>query len=113
MPAAVAADHHDLDGLHPGRAAALERPRRRRRDAESRWGWRFSRGMLGVTIFGVLVTPVFFYLIDTVSESSLFGSTAGAADRPRDPGNRDALVPLAALALAIAGPNQQRPLPVG
>ncbi len=31
-------------------------------------------GMLGVTLFGVLVTPVFFYLIDTVSESSLFGS---------------------------------------
>jgi multidrug efflux pump len=32
-------------------------------------------GMLGVTLFGVLVTPVFFYLIDTVSESSLFGSS--------------------------------------
>ena len=31
-------------------------------------------GMLGVTLFGVLVTPVFFYLIDTVSESSLFRS---------------------------------------
>ncbi len=31
-------------------------------------------GMLGVTLFGVLVTPVFFYLIDTMSESSMFGS---------------------------------------
>ena len=31
-------------------------------------------GMIGVTLFGVLVTPVFFYLIDHVSESSLFGS---------------------------------------
>jgi multidrug efflux pump len=31
-------------------------------------------GMLGVTIFGVLVTPVFFYLIDTLSESSWFRS---------------------------------------
>ncbi len=28
MPLAVAADHHDLDGVHPRRAAALERPRR-------------------------------------------------------------------------------------
>ena len=33
VPAAAAADHHDLDGVHPGRAAALARPRRRRRDA--------------------------------------------------------------------------------
>ncbi len=31
-------------------------------------------GMIGVTIFGVLVTPVFFYLIDTLSESPLFRS---------------------------------------
>src|SRR6516162_5900907 len=32
-------------------------------------------GMLGVTLFGVLVTPVFFYLIDTVSESEWFRSS--------------------------------------
>src|SRR5262249_6644697 len=31
-------------------------------------------GMLGVTIFGLLLTPVFFYLIDTLSESSFFAS---------------------------------------
>jgi multidrug efflux pump subunit AcrB len=31
-------------------------------------------GMLGVTFFGVLLTPVFFYLIDTVSESHFFAS---------------------------------------
>ncbi len=31
-------------------------------------------GMLGVTLFGILVTPVFFYLIDTMSEWSMFGS---------------------------------------
>jgi multidrug efflux pump len=31
-------------------------------------------GMLGVTLFGILVTPVFFYLIDSVSESSWFRS---------------------------------------
>ncbi len=33
VPAAAAADHHDVDGVHPRRAAALVRPRRRRRDA--------------------------------------------------------------------------------
>jgi multidrug efflux pump len=31
-------------------------------------------GMIGVTLFGVLLTPVFFYLIDTMSESSFFRS---------------------------------------
>jgi multidrug efflux pump len=29
-------------------------------------------GMLGVTFFGVLLTPVFFYVIDTVAESHVF-----------------------------------------
>jgi multidrug efflux pump len=31
-------------------------------------------GMIGVTIFGLMLTPVFFYLIDTVSESYWFAS---------------------------------------
>jgi len=31
-------------------------------------------GMVGVTIFGVLLTPVFFYMIDVLSESSWFAS---------------------------------------
>jgi multidrug efflux pump len=31
-------------------------------------------GMVGVTIFGVLLTPVFFYLIDSLSESHWFAS---------------------------------------
>jgi hypothetical protein len=30
--------------------------------------------MVGVTIFGVLLTPVFFYMIDVMSESSWFAS---------------------------------------
>jgi multidrug efflux pump len=30
--------------------------------------------MLGVTFFGILLTPVFFYLIDSVSESHFFSS---------------------------------------
>jgi hypothetical protein len=31
-------------------------------------------GMLGVTIFGIFLTPVFFYVIDRISEASVFGS---------------------------------------
>jgi multidrug efflux pump len=31
-------------------------------------------GMLGVTIFGIFLTPVFFYIIDRVGESRLFAS---------------------------------------
>jgi multidrug efflux pump len=31
-------------------------------------------GMLGVTLFGIFLTPVFFYVIDRVSHSRLFGS---------------------------------------
>ena len=31
-------------------------------------------GMLGVTLFGVLLTPVFFYVIDTVAESRFFAN---------------------------------------
>ncbi|MGO9920261.1 MAG: efflux RND transporter permease subunit, partial [Isosphaeraceae bacterium] len=31
-------------------------------------------GMIGVTIFGVLLTPVFFYMIDMLSESHFFAS---------------------------------------
>ncbi|MDR3619950.1 MAG: efflux RND transporter permease subunit [Paludisphaera borealis] len=31
-------------------------------------------GMIGVTLFGLMLTPVFFYVIDTMSESRLFSS---------------------------------------
>jgi multidrug efflux pump len=31
-------------------------------------------GMLGVTLFGIFLTPVFFYVIDRVSESRFFAS---------------------------------------
>jgi multidrug efflux pump len=31
-------------------------------------------GMVGVTLFGILLTPVFFYMIDVLSESSWFAS---------------------------------------
>ena len=31
-------------------------------------------GMLGVTLFGIFLTPVFFYVVEWVSESSLFNN---------------------------------------
>jgi multidrug efflux pump len=31
-------------------------------------------GMVGVTVFGIFLTPVFFYVIDRITEASLFGS---------------------------------------
>ena len=31
-------------------------------------------GMLGVTLFGIFLTPVFFYVIDTLSESRFFAN---------------------------------------
>ena len=31
-------------------------------------------GMLGVTLFGIFLTPVFFYVVEWVSETSLFNN---------------------------------------
>jgi multidrug efflux pump len=31
-------------------------------------------GMVGVTLFGIVLTPVFFYIIDSLSESRWFAS---------------------------------------
>ena len=33
-------------------------------------------GMLGVTLFGIFLTPVFFYTIDSLGETRLFASPA-------------------------------------
>ncbi|MGO9810308.1 MAG: hypothetical protein ACLP53_05905, partial [Isosphaeraceae bacterium] len=33
-------------------------------------------GMIGVTFFGVMLTPVFFYVIDSVAESHVFRNPA-------------------------------------
>jgi multidrug efflux pump len=42
--------------------------------AEMRWslGTAVFSGMLGVTLFGVVLTPVFFYVIEWIGETSLF-----------------------------------------
>ena len=38
-------------------------------------------GMLGVTLFGIFLTPVFFYVIYGLSETRLFMSAGHAVDR--------------------------------
>jgi multidrug efflux pump len=42
--------------------------------AEMRWslGTAVFSGMLGVTLFGIFLTPVFFYVIEGLGETSLF-----------------------------------------
>ena len=42
--------------------------------AEMRWslGTAVFSGMLGVTLFGILLTPVFFYVIESIGEMSIF-----------------------------------------
>src|SRR5262249_45447815 len=42
--------------------------------AEMRWslGTAVFSGMLGVTLFGIFLTPVFFYIIESLSETKLF-----------------------------------------
>ena len=42
--------------------------------AEMRWslGTAVFSGMLGVTLFGILLTPVFFFVIESLGETSLF-----------------------------------------
>jgi multidrug efflux pump len=46
--------------------------------AEMRWslGTAVFSGMLGVTLFGILLTPVFFYVIDRLGAGGFFGSPA-------------------------------------
>ena len=63
LPAAAAADHHDLAGLHFRRRAA-DRFRGRRAEMRRTLGMAVFSGMLGVTLFGIFLTPVFYYVID-------------------------------------------------
>ncbi len=68
QPPAPAADLDDLAGLHFRRHPAGCGPRGRRRNAAAPWAWPSSAGMLGVTLFGIFLTPVFFYVIRAVSD---------------------------------------------
>ena len=70
MPAASAADPDDLVRLHPRRGAAGDR---HGAGAEMRrtLGMAVFSGMLGVTLFGIFLTPVFFYVIRAFSRSTV------------------------------------------
>ena len=72
-------------------------------------------GMLGVTFFGIFLTPVFFYVIDTLSESPLFSLARGcggsARDRSDDPDAQRILWRPSRWQLAQAG--VRRPGPAG
>ena len=39
-------------------------------------------GMLGVTLFGIFLTPVFFYVIDWLGETRVFALAGRAPARP-------------------------------
>ena len=69
------ADHHDLVRVHPRRAAAADRPRA---GAEMRrtLGTTVFSGMLGVTLFGIFLTPTFFFVIDWLGETRFFSNPA-------------------------------------
>ena len=73
QPAAAATDHDDLAGVYFGSRAV---GRRRGGGAEMRrsLGTAVFSGMLGVTLFGIFLTPVFFKVIEGWSEMSLFAN---------------------------------------
>ena len=58
--------------------------------------------MLGVTLFGIFLTPVFFYVIQGLGETRLFASAAHALDRV-DAGRRIAGRRVRGLLLAAIG----------
>ena len=63
LPAAPAADHDDLVRVHPRRRAAGAGRRAPARRCGSTLGIAVFTGMLGVTLFGIFLTPVFYYVI--------------------------------------------------
>ena len=82
VPAAAAADHDDLVRVHPGRGAAGVS---HGAGAEMRrtLGTAVFSGMLGVTLFGIFLTPVFFYVIDWLGEIAAVRLAAIAAGSAR------------------------------
>ena len=77
----LAADHDDLAGLHSGRRAAGDGPRRRR-EMRRTLGTAVFSGMLGVTLFGIFLTPVFFYVIDRLTTRSETQARSSSCDAP-------------------------------
>ena len=68
LPAAAAADPHDVVRVHPRRGAAGARRAGPAPRCGTRWAWPSSAGMLGVTLFGIFLTPVFYVVIQSVAE---------------------------------------------
>ena len=60
---APAPDPHDLDRLHHGRRAADAGAAAPAPRCATRSGVTVFAGMLGVTVFGLLLTPVFYVLV--------------------------------------------------
>jgi multidrug efflux pump len=56
--------------------------------AEMRWslGTAVFSGMLGVTLFGIFLTPVFFYVLQGLGETRLFAASSGVVRRIGSPG---------------------------
>ncbi len=61
-PDPLPADHHDLAGVHLRRLAAGDRERCRRGMRRS-LGTAVFTGMIGVTLFGIFLTPVFYFIL--------------------------------------------------
>ena len=70
-------------------------------------------GMFGVTLFGIFLTPVFFYVIIGLGESRLLASAASALDRlllpgrPRGAGRRLPAGQTRRRAAALVGPGRR------
>ncbi len=68
LPAAAAADRDDLAGVHPRASCRCLISQGAGAEMRRTLGTTVFSGMLGVTIFGILLTPVFFVLVDWVGE---------------------------------------------
>ena len=79
VPRPAAPDADDVDRLHHGRGAARVLLRRRLRDPQA-MGIAVFAGMLGVTLFGLFLTPVFYIVIGRLTRRA-----AHTAHRPRSP----------------------------
>ena len=66
--ASAAADHDDIARLHPGRGSAGCFPKAQVRKCGKTLGTAVFSGMLGVTLFGIFLTPVFYFVIQWISD---------------------------------------------
>ena len=79
LPAAAAADRHDLARLHPRRACRCLSRHGAGAEMRRTLGMAVFSGMLGVTLFGIFLTPVFFYRHRLAGRVAAVRLAAGAA----------------------------------